>query len=141
MLDDDLSRALPLIRTGIDICDVREVWRKLRRSPGLREDVFSPREIAYCERFPDPAPHYAARFAAKEAFAKAVGLDLLTLDLAQIEVQHGEGGRPHLALLDANIRERAKVSLGAVQLSFDVSISHEADYAVASVVILAVVAS
>lgn len=53
--------------------EVGRVEEKLIRTEGLREKLFTAREIAYCESKHRPAQHYAARFAAKEAFLKAMG--------------------------------------------------------------------
>ena len=58
---------------GTDIIEVRRVEEKLGRTEGLKKRLFTPREIAYCESKHRPALHFAARFAAKEAFLKAMG--------------------------------------------------------------------
>jgi holo-[acyl-carrier protein] synthase len=58
---------------GTDIIEVRRVEEKLLRTGGLKTKLFTPTEIAYCDSKHRPALHYAARFAAKEAFLKAMG--------------------------------------------------------------------
>lgn len=58
---------------GTDIIEVRRVEQALRRTKRLKERVFTPREIAYCESRGKSAQHFAVRFAAKEAFLKAMG--------------------------------------------------------------------
>jgi holo-[acyl-carrier protein] synthase len=58
---------------GTDIIEVQRVEDKLVRTAGLKKKIFTPREIAYCESKHRPALHFAARFAAKEAFLKAMG--------------------------------------------------------------------
>ncbi len=58
---------------GTDIIEVQRVEEKTARTAGLKEKLFTPVEIAYCESKHRPALHYAARFAAKEAFLKAMG--------------------------------------------------------------------
>ena len=57
---------------GIDIIEVERIAEKMKKD-GFRELVFSANEIAYCESKTHKHEHYAARFAAKEAFFKALG--------------------------------------------------------------------
>jgi holo-[acyl-carrier protein] synthase len=58
---------------GTDIIEVLRVEEKLLRTGGLKDKLFTATEIAYCEAKHRPAQHFAARFAAKEAFLKAMG--------------------------------------------------------------------
>lgn len=58
---------------GIDIIEVERVKNQISKSNGFREKIFTEREIEYCESKKNKAQHYAARFAAKEAFFKAIG--------------------------------------------------------------------
>jgi holo-[acyl-carrier protein] synthase len=62
----------PLI--GIDLIEPQRLCSKLRRTPGLADRLFHPGELAYCERQAAPVQHLAARFSAKEAVTKALGL-------------------------------------------------------------------
>ena len=59
---------------GIDLLDVDRLERALARRPGLAERVFTDGERAYAQGHARPALHLAARFCAKEAVAKALGL-------------------------------------------------------------------
>jgi len=62
-----------VVGIGIDLMEVARVEREFRdRDPGLREEIFTPAEIASCEATRDPMLHYAQRFAAKEAVYKAL---------------------------------------------------------------------
>ena len=59
---------------GIDLLDVERLERALERRPGLAERLFTDGERAYAASRGRPAMHLAARFCAKEAVAKALGL-------------------------------------------------------------------
>ena len=58
---------------GTDLIEVERVAHKMEKKEGFKELVFSPGEIIYCETRANKYEHYAARFAAKEAFLKAIG--------------------------------------------------------------------
>ena len=60
------------MRVGLDVIEILRIERALARD-GFRERVFTEAERAYCESRPNPAQHYAARFAGKEAIGKALG--------------------------------------------------------------------
>lgn len=87
---------------GCDLCEVervRGVWQ--RQGDRFLEMTYTEGERAYCLRMRDPAPFLAARFAAKEAVAKAFGTGIgAELGWKSIEVVHGERGEP-LVKLDA----------------------------------------
>jgi holo-[acyl-carrier protein] synthase len=119
-----------LLSLGIDIIEVDRIRQALRRRPRLAPRLFTERERAYCDRRADPAPHYAARFAAKEATAKAVGRWLRWHD---VEVLSEGSGRP-LLLLSGEAAALVRVAQGARAL---LSVSHSRDYAVACVLLLA----
>jgi holo-[acyl-carrier protein] synthase len=72
--------------------------RALERTPGLKERLFSDAERAYAERRRDPTERYAARFAAKEAVMKAMGVGLWKFPLRDIEVVKAPSGAPSVRL-------------------------------------------
>ena len=123
------------IRTGIDLVDVPELREMMARHPAFRLRVFTQGERAACDAHPDPAPHYAARFAAKEAACKALGIGLMATGidrtLSEIEVVRS-GRRPTLAWRGRPARTAAK--LGVFRQT--VSLTHTSSGAVASVVLL-----
>ena len=85
---------------GIDMIEVERVASKISKESGFREMIFSAGEIAYCESKPNKFEHYAARFAAKEAFFKALGTGWLTgTAFNEVEITHNEDGQPCLSLL------------------------------------------
>lgn len=114
---------------GIDIIEIDRIRRTLERWPRTAARLFTERERAYCEGRGDPAAHYAARFAAKEATAKALGRWLRWQD---VEIANDPTGRPRL-LVYGEAAALAGVSEGNQLI---VSLSHSRDYAVASVLLV-----
>ena len=97
--------------------------------------VFTDDERAYCNGLPDPAPHFAARFAAKEAALKALGLGIgaigIDRKLREVEVKR-VGTAPELALHGRLAREAERLGVTSASLS----LTHDGDHALASVVLL-----
>ncbi|PSP80464.1 holo-ACP synthase [Halobacteriales archaeon QS_1_68_20] len=124
----------PRVRTGVDVQSVA-TFRGFDESvaAGIKERAFTEAERAYCEGTRDPAQHYAARWAAKEAFYKLLSTDD-AVPFASIEVARGDP-RPRFDL-GATAREALAESFGGTVPELDVSLSHdgEADVAVAQVV-------
>lgn len=101
---------------GVDIADVKR-FRKLpfRRNRSFYAEIFTSAEIRYCMAKHDPYPHFAARFAAKEAVIKSSGGRIY--GLKRIEIISGQDGKPAV---------KAKSGKNIL-----VSLSHDGDYAVA----------
>jgi len=122
-----------MLITGVDILAVKRVQEALDRH-GVRflQRVYTPAEIAYCA---GRAPELAARFAAKEAVSKALGVGIRTLARDGIgwheaEVINGDSGKP-----DVHLHGRAAQLARELDLrQLSLSITHERDYAVAFVV-------
>lgn len=69
----DIGSQEPVVRSGVDIVGIARLDRLLDEfGQSFRDRVFTPSEQDYCDERPHPAQHYAARWAAKEAFRKAV---------------------------------------------------------------------
>ncbi len=86
---------------GIDLVEVPRIRGMLEKHGArFKERTFTAGEIAYCDSCADPAIHYAARFAAKEAAAKALGTGLWSegVNWTDIEVVREALGRPRLVL-------------------------------------------
>jgi holo-[acyl-carrier protein] synthase len=62
-----------ILGLGVDICEIARMERAIARHPTLKDRVFTPEEIAYCDSKARPAESYAGRFAAREATIKALG--------------------------------------------------------------------
>jgi holo-[acyl-carrier protein] synthase len=102
------------LRLGLDLIEIDRVAAVLERYAGFRERCFTPAEQAYCESRPNPAQHYAARFAGKEAVGKALGSGV-RFTWKEIEIV----GRPKPGVrLSGRTRAWAeRVGAGRVELS------------------------
>jgi holo-[acyl-carrier protein] synthase len=87
-----------VIGVGTDLVEVARFRQALRRTPGLRTRCFTEAERAYAERRSDPVERLAARFAAKEAVMKALGVGLGACGFTDIEVVRAESGQPAVRL-------------------------------------------
>lgn len=87
-----------MIGIGVDLCEVERMRTALARTPRLRERLFTEDEQAYCDLRPDPTERYAARFAAKEAVMKAMGVGVGACKWREIEVARAESGAPSVRL-------------------------------------------
>ena len=115
-----------IVGIGVDVVEVERIRKLLESRPGFRDRVFTSGEIHDCQSEADPGPCFAARWAAREAAAKALG-GVPKLDWHEIAVRRGPDGDPHLSL-EGKARARAE-ELGADQLL--VSLSHEKSVAAA----------
>lgn len=80
---------------GIDMIEVDRIAEKINKESGFRELLFSANEITYCESKTNKFEYYAARFAAKEAFYKALGTGWLEgTAFNEIEIVHTATGKP-----------------------------------------------
>jgi holo-[acyl-carrier protein] synthase len=118
------------LQVGVDLIEIDRIRRALaRHSESFKERCFTAAERAYCDGKPNPAQHYAGRFAAKEAVGKALGSGVY-FTWKEIEVR----GRPkpgvHLSGRTARFAER----LGAVRVELSMTHSRELAAAVAVVV-------
>jgi len=117
---------------GIDIIEVERIAEKIGKEQGFRELVFSPAEISYCEQMAHKYQHYAARFAAKEAFFKAVGTGWANgTAFNEIEITHAPDGKPSMLLLGETANWAKQKEMGSISLS----LSHVKTMATAIVVI------
>ena len=115
---------MAVIGVGIDVVDIERFMASLERTPGLRERLFTPAEAAR------PPASLAARFAAKEAIAKALGAPT-GMAWHDAEVVSESTGRPLLAIR-GSVQARAD-ELGVT--SVHLSLSHDAGIASAVVVL------
>ncbi len=122
-----------IVGIGVDIAEIQRLRAAMQRhKDGFARRVFTPTEQKYCDAHADPAPHYAARFAAKEALFKAIGTGWgKGVKWSDVEVQRGSDGAP-LLVLRGEAMERAR-TIGATRSH--ISLSHSNDNAVAFVIL------
>ena len=85
-----------MIGIGIDAVDIARMREVMTRTPGFASRVFTADEMASLADRSDPAPSLAARFAAREATMKALGVGLGAFDLHDVSVDRTESGAPQL---------------------------------------------
>ncbi len=118
------------MRVGIDLIEIDRVRRALARHSDFRARCFTEAERAYCDSRPNPAQHYAARVAGKEAVGKALGFGV-AVHFAWREIEIA--GRPKPTVrLSGRLRERAE-RLGAGEIELSMTHSKELAAAVAVV--------
>jgi len=117
---------------GIDMIETKRIEEKIVKESGFREKVFSKNEIDYCEGKAHKYEHYAARFAAKEAFFKALGTGWKNgTSFNEIEISNEESGKPEIVFLSETANTIQDMAIGKIS----VSLSHLKDIAAAVVVI------
>jgi len=118
-----------IIGTGIDIIEVERIRASLtRHGAHFHQKICTPSEAEYCLRMRDPAPCFAARFAAKEAVSKALGTGIgLPCGWLDIEIRRKASGEPFVVLLGAGAETAKRLGIDRIFLS----LSHTENYACA----------
>ncbi|MCB1228474.1 MAG: holo-ACP synthase [Verrucomicrobiales bacterium] len=123
---------MAVIGTGVDLVEVARIAHLLERHGARFKDrTYTAEEQAYCEACAEPAMHYAARFAAKEAVVKALGTGFAEgVSWAEVEVTRTPSGCPGVRLHGA-----AEARAGVMGIChWHLSLSHTREQAVAFVV-------
>ncbi|KAF0134188.1 MAG: holo-acyl-carrier protein synthase [Candidatus Saganbacteria bacterium] len=111
---------------GIDIIEISRIKDSVEKfGNSFLGKIFTDNEIKYCATSTNSYkyPELAARFAAKEAYSKAIGTGLPGIKFKEIEISNNSQGKPHIAVS------------GKIQENIHISISHSIDFAAAFVVI------
>jgi holo-[acyl-carrier protein] synthase len=98
---------------GLDLLEIGRIERALERTPGLARRLFTEGELAYARSRARPGQHLAARFCAKEAVSKALGLEVTVP--AEIEVLSGGA--------EVGLRLHGSARARADELGVEVSVS------------------
>lgn len=117
---------------GTDLVDVERLAEKMEKKTGFKELVFSAAEMEYCEARTFKYEHYAARFAAKESFLKAIGTGWSKgTAFNEIEIYNNAEGKPELRFLGTTAQTVTALKPGKIFIS----LSHTKTMATAIVII------
>jgi holo-[acyl-carrier protein] synthase len=119
-----------IIGVGVDVVDTERFRTSLARTPSMRDRLFVQEELDYVAPKADPVPSLAARFAAREAVMKAMGLGLGSFGFHEVWVTKAPSGEPSLAITGRALE--LAVDRGITH--WHLSITHTALVAVAHVV-------
>lgn len=122
-----------IVSIGVDIIEVYRIRETLERTPRFAERVFTAAEKAYCEsKGAAAAQSYAARFAAKEAFLKALRTGWRgKITWHDMEIVNDEQGAPFLKISGEVERLLREMNV----TNFHLSMSHTTDHATATVIL------
>ncbi len=112
----------------MDLIEIARIERALKRR-GFRERVFTEAERTYCDARPNPAQHYAARFAGKEAIGKALGCGVR---FTWREIEIAGRPKPRVSLSGWTQAWAARVGAGRI----DLSMTHSRELAAAICVVV-----
>ena len=121
---------------GTDIVNIKRI-KKILKNNGTRfkNKIFSESEINYCEKKRDPGPFYAKRFAAKEAFSKALGTGIRKgINLKNIIIFNDVYGKPKIKLKGSTYNYLKK-KIKSKKYNIHLSLSDDDPWAQATVII------
>ena len=121
---------------GTDIVNIKRI-KKILKNNGTRFEnkIFSKSEINYCEKKRDPGPFYAKRFAAKEAFSKALGTGIRKgINLKNIIIFNDVYGKPKIKLKGSTYNYLKK-KIKSKKYNIHLSLSDDEPWAQATVII------
>ena len=118
------------VSVGTDLIEIERIRRSLARYARFRERCFTEAERAYCDSRPNPAQHYAARFAGKEAVGKALGFGVARA-FAWQDVEISGRPKPDVRLSGRVAAWARRNEAGAI----DLSMTHSRELAAAVCVV------
>lgn len=115
--------------TGLDIIEIERIKTSISRFSGkFEERIFTAEEIAYCRARSNPFPHFAGRFAVKEAVMKSLGTGMAEgIRWKDMEVLNLGSGKPELKLTGKSKDLADSKNIKRIHIS----ISHDRNYAIA----------
>src|SRR5688572_7700930 len=119
-----------MIGIGVDVVEIERFRRSLARTPSMRDRLFTAAELAYVAPKSDPVPSLAARFAAREAVMKALGVGLGAFGFHDVWVERAAFGQPSLCVTGP----AAALADAAGVTNWHLSITHTSLVAIAYVV-------
>lgn len=122
---------MAVIGIGVDVVDIERFRRSLERTPSMRTRLFTPTELDYVAPQADPTPSLAARFAAREAVMKSMGLGLGAFGFHDVWVERQDSGAPFLRITGRASELAEEAGVGRWHLSLTHSDLVAAAYVVA----------
>ena len=121
---------------GTDIVNIKRIEHSLKKyGSSFKNRIFSKKEISYCEKKKNSSSFYAKRFAAKEAFTKALGTGIRKgVNLKNIEITNNVYGKP-LIRLKGNLSRYLKKRIKSSKYDIHLSLSDDKPWAQATVII------
>ena len=121
---------------GTDIVNIKRMDRALKKYGfNFKNRIFSKKEIIYCEKKKNSSAFFAKRFAAKEAFSKALGTGIRKgVNLKNIEISNNIHGKPFI-LLKGNVANYLKKKVKTKKYDIHLSLSDDKPWAQATVII------
>ena len=120
-----------IVGIGIDIADIKRIAKSVE-SDAFHRKVFTPDELKTCGEIKNKAECLAGKFAAKEAFMKAIGMGIRQeIWFTQIETLNRETGEPYIQVSGEAERKLKELNVTRIH----VSISHDSHVAVAVVIL------
>ena len=122
-INDALSLNAPKERLGlgVDLVEIERMRKICARTPSFTRKLFSDAEVKYCNAKNDPIPHFAVRFAAKEAVLKALGTGFSKgIGYRDVEVKNDRNSAPIVEL--SGIAKKIADEKGIVEIP--ISLSH-----------------
>ena len=121
---------------GTDIVNIKRIDYSLKKHGlNFKNRIFSKKEISYCDKKKNSSAFYAKRFAAKEAFSKALGTGIRKgVNLKNIEIYNNIHGKPFI-LLKGSLANYLKKKIKSKKYDIHLSLSDDKPWAQATVII------
>jgi holo-[acyl-carrier protein] synthase len=117
-----------IVGVGCDLIEIARIKNACQKNTSFIHKILLPSEVKYCEQFQEPFAHIAARFAAKEAVSKALGVGFgESLGFHDIEIKHNDKNKPYV-LLSPKAQEFFR------DINLEISLSHTQEHAMAYVI-------
>ena len=127
---------MKILGIGTDIINIKRINNSIKKGGyNFKKKIFSDNEIKYCERKKNPSAFYAKRFAAKEAFSKALGTGIRKgISLKNIEISNNKIGKPKI-ILKGNVENLLKKKVNKKKYNIYLSLTDDKPWAQATVII------
>ena len=121
---------------GTDIVNIKRMDQSLKKfGVKFKKKHFSNKEITYCDKKKNSSSYYAKRFAAKEAFSKALGTGIRKgINLKNIEISNNSSGKPSITL-KGNVAKYLNKKINKKKYFIYLSLSDDRPWAQATVII------